>query len=446
MSTVAFAFYLTALYFREPAPVTFLSLVLALVLVIEKRKRALAETVLAACCFLLLTQYILITAGETYGFAKEDITAVYGTVDQDSLPGKWDSRRTVLRVQECFISSGEASSARGLINVTYPDGARLYSGDKAVFYGKFSEYGFNARYFTLTERARVSESRRRFQNLIEERILGSGSREDSLSLMLLLGYCDHADFELSKLAQASGTSYVLALSGMHLSLLTLLLRFCLTPFLGKRGARLISLMLTAFYVYLIGPKASILRAFILSCVFFLTPLKGVEALFFSFMIQAALFPCTLVSLASCYSYLSLAGIMFLSSRLRACLDNIVLLPVSFASQLAASISALLFTCPLSYLVFGSYQLSVILTGGPVSFLIYVYMLLSIFSFFPSLKVLVYQAAEAVMRFGSGFGQCSTVVPYFILLALMLLIIPVSAKLRKARNRQCGNSTTAAVRK
>ena len=147
-----------------------------------------------------------------------------------------------------------------------------------------------------------------------------------------------------------------------------------------------------------------------------------------------------------YSYLSLAGIMFLSSRLRACLDNIVLLPVSFASQLAASISALLFTCPLSYLVFGSYQLSVILTGGPVSFLIYVYMLLSIFSFFPSLKVLVYQAAEAVMRFGSGFGQCSTVVPYFILLVLMLLIIPVSAKLRKARNRQCGNSTTAAVRK
>ena len=71
--------------------------------------------------------------------------------------------------------------------------------------------------------------------------------------MLILGYSECEDFYLTELARSSGTSYVLALSGMHLSLFSIIIRRILSPFSGKRCARILSLAFIAFYVVFIGP-------------------------------------------------------------------------------------------------------------------------------------------------------------------------------------------------
>ena len=121
-------------------------------------------------------------------FPEEDVTAVYGIVSQDSVVGKWDRRRISLSLKECFVQGGESASARGLVNVTYPDGVRLYSGDAVLFIGKVDDYGFSARWYRLIGQGGGIRSRKRITALMEERLSAVGVDEANLAIMLTLGY------------------------------------------------------------------------------------------------------------------------------------------------------------------------------------------------------------------------------------------------------------------
>ena len=241
---------------------------------------------------------------------------------------------------------------------------------------------------------------------------------------------------------------MLALSGMHLSVFSLLVQLVLSPFLGRRNARFISILTIAFYVFYIGPKASILRAFILSTVFFVSKgkISGVRALFITFTLHSLFFPLTLLSLASCYSYLSLLGIMSLSPVLKNAIDEIIILPESIVSNISASAAAILFTSPLSYCVFGTYQLSAIITGGLISALVYLYMVISLIPYLFPLRKYVYFLIESLMDLGARFPQAETMVPYIVFSASLLLLILLSYILKKKRRLRCGTLITTARKK
>ena len=332
--------------------------------------------------------------------------------------------------------------------MTYSGDVRLYSGDRVLFYGSLNDYGFKAAYFRLLSATTVREKRKTVLEMLERMIDPDSSRENNLSLMLLSGCSADNDFPLSELARESGTSYVLALSGMHLSVFSLLIQLVLSPLLGRRNARLISILVIAFYVFYIGPKASILRAFILSTVFFMSKgkISGVRALFITFTLHSVFFPLTLLSLASCYSYLSLLGIMSLSAVLKNAIDEIILLPESIASNISAGAAAILFTSPLSYCVFGTYQLSAVLTGGLISALVYLYMIISLIPYLFPLRKYVYFLIESLMKIGAEFPQSESLTPYIVFSVSLLLLILLSYILKKKRRLRCGTLITTARKK
>ena len=446
MSTILSAVYLVCLFFLDGLSVTVLSALISFFIIIRCRGRRRLVAFLLCLMFILSTSRVLLSCVMNTGFESEDIRAVYATVVQDSVPGKWETRRITVRLEECFNTGGDCACASGCVTVTYPEGVRLYSSDKVLFYGKFNDFGFKADSYRLVSRERVSEARNRILDLFEDLFFSQRDDETVLSMMLILGYSECEDFYLTELARSSGTSYVLALSGMHLSLFSIIIRRILYPFAGNRGARILSLAFIAFYVVLIGPKPSIIRAFILSSVFtFFRFRHSYDALYVTFLVQSVMFPETICSLSSVYSYLSLLGIMTLSSVIKNAFDEIVILPDYIVSGACASIAALLFTCPLSYMVFGYYQLSVILTGSLISFLIYLYMIVSFLPPLKGIRSLLFIVIEKLMRLGSAFPVCRSMTPFLILVSAVLLIVILSGILKTIRTGQCGISTTQALK-
>ena len=144
-------------------------------------------------------------------------------------------------------------------------------------------------------------------------------------------------------------------------------------------------------------------------------------------------PSSLLSLASCYSYLSLAGIMALSKPLMKAIDSIVVLPSFVTGNLAAGTAAVLYTAPLSLAVFSTYQLSGIFTGGLLSFLVQAYMLISMLPFLPPVvKEGCYALIEAVMSLGARFPACHDITGWLVLLASVLLLAALWAILTRRR--------------
>ena len=445
--TLLFALHLTALYFLSPFACP-LGIATGILFIIWQGREKIILSISVSSVFVFMTLALLLEGTVSYGFGEADIKAVCGTVIQDSVRGKYGTRRIVLSLAECFISGGAGASARGVVNVTYSGDGKLYCGDRVLFYGSLNDYGFKAAHFRLMSATTVREKRKTVLEMLERMIDPDSSRENNLSLMLLTGCSADPDFPLSSLARESGTSYVLALSGMHLSVFSVFIQILLKPFLGRRNARFISILIIAFYVFYIGPKASILRAFILSAVFFASGgrISGVKALFLTFTLHSIFFPLTLLSLASCYSYLSLLGIMSLSPVLKTAFDEIILLPESIVSNISAGAAAILFTSPLSYCVFGTYQLSAIITGGVISSLVYLYMLLSIIPFLFPLRKYVYFLIETLMTIGARFPHSDTMTPYIVFSSSVLLLILLSYILKKKRRLRCGTLITTARKK
>ncbi len=432
--SLSFATLLAATYFIEPLASLAGALLTACGLMASAGRKGLWMTIPSSLLLVVLSASLMLEGTVCHAFPQADIKAIYGTVIQDSVPGRWERRRVDIGLEECFIKGGASGTARGTVSVTYPGDVRLYRGEQVLFRGSYGEYGFNAVAFELVSRPVGQAHRSSLLARIEEALMAGGGDDDRLSLMLLLGYSDEASFPLTSLARASGTSHVLALSGMHLALFSKLLGLLLTPLLGKRQGRALALCLIAAYVFLTGCKASMVRAFLLSSLFFILPgIRGLHALIGAFIIQAMILPSSLLSLASCYSYLSLAGIMALSKPLMKAIDSIVVLPSFVTGNLAAGTAAVLYTAPLSLAVFSTYQLSGIFTGGLLSFLVQAYMLISMLPFLPPVvKEGCYALIEAVMSLGARFPACHDITGWLVLLASVLLLAALWAILTRRR--------------
>lgn len=432
--SLSFAVLLVGTYFLCPLASLAGALLTACALVPSVGRKGLWFSLSGSLLLVVLSASLMLDGEVCHAFPEEDVKAIYGTVVQDSVPGRWERRRVDITLEECFIKGGAAGTARGLVSVTYPGATRLYRGEQVLFHGSYKEHGFNAKALDIIYRPPSSAHRARLLDRLEGALMDGGGDDERLSLMLLLGYSDEAAFPLTDLARASGTSHVLALSGMHLALFSKLFGLLLTPLLGKRQGRALSLCLIASYVFLTGCKASMVRAFLLSSLFFIFHgIHGLHALVGAFIIQAALLPSSLLSLASCYSYLSLAGIMALSKPLMKAMDSIMVLPSFVTGNLAAGTAAVLYTAPLSLAVFSSYQLSGILTGGILSFLVQAYMLISLLPFLPPVvKEGCYTLIEAMMRLGARFPLCHDIRGWLLLLGCVLLLAVLWAILTRRR--------------
>lgn len=197
---------------------------------------------------------------------------------------------------------------------------------------------------------------------------------------LLLGMRDDLDGELVEMFRKSGSSHVLALSGMHLGIIAGLLAFLLRKILGLRLSATLSLFVLVIYVYIAGFQPSLTRSLIMYMLILFCFLSGINASLvpivgLAFLIQLFLDPLGMASLSAMLSYLALAGLVLLSPIFSDVLRGKV--PRPLGNSLGASLGAFTATAPLVAVVFGVIYPIGIFVGAILSILASFFMIGSI---------------------------------------------------------------------
>jgi competence protein ComEC len=206
-----------------------------------------------------------------------------------------------------------------------------------------------------------------------------------LAEALLLGVKDNLDTEVAVAFRSAGCSHILALSGMHLALLTTVLTFLLTRVLGLKAAAVGGGLGIIAYVYMAGNFPSLTRAAIMYllgslCALGPFPKSGVRVrqravLGMAFIIQLIGSPQAGQSLSFILSYLALGGLLFIAPAIHDLFRG--RLPEILAQPLAASIGAFIATAPVSAWVFGVLRPVGILAGLLIVPLVTAFMLIAL---------------------------------------------------------------------
>ena len=172
---------------------------------------------------------------------------------------------------------------------------------------------------------------------------------------LLLGDKDGLDRSAILEYGDAGCAHVLALSGMHLAVVSALAAFFLKPLLGLKLAAVAGLALNVVYVYLAGAQASLVRAALMYAagaagIVLDLPRRAICLLSAAFLAQLCLDPEGARGLSFILSYLALAGILTAGDAA----DDLMRgwAPDAVRPALSASIGAFLATAALTAGVFG----------------------------------------------------------------------------------------------
>jgi competence protein ComEC len=280
--------------------------------------------------------------------------------------------------------NGVRTSARGAVTVFFPEGSipRLKDfgrGSEIYIEGGFAKQDGASYYKTPLFRAKsvhVTRPAPRFEQwrtktrlaLVDAFSPKADGENDwgGLALALLLGIRDNLDGELSEQYRKAGCSYILALSGMHLALVSSVIAFFLKKPFGVKVAAIIGVVFILLYVFLVGVQPSLTRAAIMYVlgavsIIFAFPLSPGLLLGLSFIIQILTQPASGDSSVSfTLSYLALAGILTLGQGIMRLFRGY--LPDFAASPLSASLGAFLATMAVSILFFGSLRPIGIIAG------------------------------------------------------------------------------------
>jgi len=340
------------------------------------------------------------------GLEVDKVTAISGVLRED--PRFLQSARNagsgsgmgVIELSGCAGRGGLRASARGNITVFFPSesiGALKEFGRGCEIYadGVFSNSGrgalFNAVSVHISKPASAVEIfRTRLRAALLERLVynsrGSGGQAakqpvwGGLASALLLGVRDDLDTELSQGFRNSGCTHILALSGMHLAILSGILAFLIRKPLGIRWASLAGAIFVLFYVFLAGSQPSLVRATIMYligafAVWGLLKARPLPLLCMAFIIQLLFQSETGVSLSFILSYLALLGILTLGEAIRDLFRG--RLPEILGAGLSASIGAFVLTAPVVAFYFASVRPIGILAGLVAAPVASVFMVLSL---------------------------------------------------------------------
>ncbi len=202
--------------------------------------------------------------------------------------------------------------------------------------------------------------------LLKSAVTGTPFKKETTTSLLQALLCGDKSLltkEIRTDFSKSGAAHILALSGLHLAILSGMLKKSLF-FLGhgpaaKKIRNTIVVFASGGYTLCCGAGASLVRAFIFICLRCMnevlperkTPLGN--QLLLAAMIQLCIHPEAVESLSFQLSYLSCVGIIFLFPRLDKWLPTEKGLARKIWSSLALSLSCQLFTSPLVYITFGT---------------------------------------------------------------------------------------------
>jgi competence protein ComEC len=410
------------------------------------------------------------------GLEPEKVTAIYGILRED--PRFLQSARNVgggsgmgvIELRGCTGRGGLRASGSGAVTVFFPSESinRLKEfgrGCEIYVDGAFSNTSrgtlFNAVSVHIVKPASAVEI---FRTRLRSALLGrfQNSRNSGgmvakppvwggLASALLLGMRDDLDVELSDAFRNSGCTHILALSGMHLAILSGILAFLIRKPLGIRWASLVGAVFVLVYVFVAGSQPSLVRAAIMYfigtfAIWGLLKPRPLSLLCVAFMIQLLFQSETGVSLSFILSYLALLGILTLGEAARDLFRG--RLPELIGAGLSASIGAFVFTAPVVALYFGSVRPIGILAGLVAAPVASVFMVLSlaalaasflpfpVWNIFDFILERIYRLLELFVgqagRF-PGFSASNPVIVLIFSLLFCLLIYFLHALNRRYRN-------------
>ena len=305
-----------------------------------------------------------------FGLDPERINSVSGILGEDPRTLHGGAGLAVLELKECGIAGGLRASARGKLTVFFPEesiprlktfgrGAEIFA--DGIFIKQNDnrrEPLFRAVSLHIIKPAPAHEQFRtglrmglmeRFQNRQLYKYAVSPPVWGNLASALLLGIRDNLDMDLSNAFRNSGCSHVLALSGMHLTIVSFLLAFLLKKPLGLLWSSLAGALFIVFYIFVAGSQPSLVRAGIMyligaMSVWGFLKTKPMNLLGMAFIVQLVFHAEAGISISFILSYLALAGILGPGECLRSILRG--RLPDAVNAGISASLGAFVVTAPM----------------------------------------------------------------------------------------------------
>ena len=290
-------------------------------------------------------------------FPTECITSIEGSVVYDSSFTKNGNHIMKIRMTGCTTSTGDEGSASGIVSAVGEESQIISAGVSIRLYGRFSDGLFIYDDIQVLKRSTLNDIRERLISRLQKRVLGEDADDPSLlSILLLLGRADGGVIGIQERARQCGCAHVLALSGMHLGILA---GVCMTVFGKGKTARVMSLLAVSAFIFVAGPRASLIRA-ALSFFLFFVPFK--ERSVAVFLLHIILFPMTMVEQGCCYGYLAIFAITALSPYLNAVLFQYI---GRASSLVSASLSVLVFSVPV-YMMNNGFWCPAVIIASPIA--------------------------------------------------------------------------------
>ncbi|WP_455382228.1 ComEC/Rec2 family competence protein, partial [Salinispira pacifica] len=183
----------------------------------------------------------------------------------------------------------------------------------------------------------------------------AGGQNSPLLQALLTGNQDNLAAGVARQFRRAGCAHILALSGMHLGVLTAAISLLFARLFSRRAAYVVGLLFVAGYVWLAGPKPSLVRAALMFGVAGFAVFRGrrlspYHALALCFALQLLLQPAAGHAVSFGLSYLAIAGVIVGSSVVVRGAGALLTPPG--AALVGAGVGAQISVLPLSVAVFG----------------------------------------------------------------------------------------------
>ncbi len=318
----------------------------------------------------------------------EKITGLSGTLAGDPVPWGKELYRADLRTEACSTTATPGPSAKHppifsasgtctvllpaeMVREALPGGIARQNGRGTLFSaglslslaGRFAPYdGQKGETFIVTAVTTGSEKwsspAARFRALLRlslMRVLHDWKDAGGFLLALLSANRDYLSSSLASDFRSAGLSHILALSGMHLSLLAMVTIKAGRRIGGKRFSIRLSIAAILFFVWFAGASPSLDRALLMALILAGTRALGfsgsiLPVLAFTALLQLLADPADAPGLAFMLSYGALWGILTFGEALYSLGEGRV--PGAVLSPLSASIGAQIMTTPVVALATG----------------------------------------------------------------------------------------------
>jgi len=330
--------------------------------ILFKRKERLFTALAALCLIACATAY----AGEFNRFRpsleKRYITGLTGKLWLDSSYSSNGNLVLHLAVSEVENSFGNSTSCGGSVTAVYKKDTLLCTGSTVHLTGKFADDLFICDSLQVVEKGPLEYIRSHLILLVSKRL--SGFR---LGRTLVLGRLekDSPDQDLVDLAQNCGCMHVLALSGMHLGVIGTTVYTAVKKLTRRtRLARFLSVLAASLFVFVAGPRPSLIRAWLFYTLFFIDYRERNACAFF---LHLSLVPYSIFTQGAAYGYVSIAAIATLAPLVKAALKNFM--PEVLARPLGTSVAVMVYNAPLQMLLNGKWHPGAIIAGPPAAVLV-----------------------------------------------------------------------------